>query len=235
MKHLKQDIAGTAGSNTAAGSHGIRRIILVALCALSTLGGNTLKAQTRIDLRTNLLTWAVGSPGLGVSVGFGPRWQVGIDGSYGNWTVSHNSTAIRFTTAGAEARYYLQPEKASGRTAKAGSKAENIGSSTKYASSSTPRGLYLGIDARYSHFNDYLSDTGHEGDLITAGIVVGYSFNLGHPRWSLDASLGCGYVHRHYERYTWYQPAQDFIYLGTRTRNGLGLTNVNVSIAYRLW
>lgn len=230
MKHQKQDIAGTAGSNNAAASNSSARLnantrrsirsifLLVILCAACTVGSNRAQAQTRIDLRTNLLTWAVGSPGLGVSVGFGPRWQVGIDGSYGNWAVSHNSTAIRFSTAGAEARYYLQPKKASGNAAKAAA-----------------RGLYLGIDARYSHFNDYFTETGHEGDLLTAGILVGYTFTLGHPRWSLDASLGCGYVHRDYERYTWYPPAQDFLYLGSRTRNGFGLTNASVSIAYRLW
>lgn len=233
MKHQKQDIAGTAGSHRTPASNGTARLnantrgsirsifLLVILCAACTVGSNRAQAQTRIDLRTNLLTWAVGSPGLGVSVGFGPRWQVGIDGSYGNWAVSHNSTAIRFSTAGAEARYYLQAKKASGNAAK--------------ASASAARGLYLGIDARYSHFNDYITKTGHEGDLLTAGILVGYTFTLGHPRWSLDASLGCGYVHRDYERYTWYPPAKDFLYLGSRTRNGFGLTNASVSIAYRLW
>lgn len=250
MKHQKQDIAGTAGSHRTPASNGTARshahdrsnstarlnantrgsirsiFLLVILCAACTVGSNRAQAQTRIDLRTNLLTWAVGSPGLGVSIGFGPRWQVGIDGSYGNWAVSHNSTAIRFSTAGAEARYYLQPKKASGTAAKAGSSAVNA---------SAARGLYLGIDARYSHFNDYFTETGHEGDLLTAGILVGYTFTLGHPRWSLDASLGCGYVHRDYERYTWYPPAQDFLYLGSRTRNGFGLTNASVSIAYRLW
>lgn len=267
MKHQKQDIAGTAGSHRTPASNGTARshaddrsnstarlnantcgsirsiFLLVILCAACTVGSNRAQAQTRIDLRTNLLTWAVGSPGLGVSVGFGPRWQVGIDGSYGNWAVSHNSTAIRFSTAGAEARYYLQPKKASGNAAKAGSNAANIGSnaanigsSAAYANASAAaRGLYLGIDARYSHFNDYFTETGHEGDLLTAGILVGYTFTLGHPRWSLDASLGCGYVHRDYERYTWYPPAQDFLYLGSRTRNGFGLTNASVSIAYRLW
>lgn len=233
MKHQKQDIAGTAGSHRTPASNGTARLnantrgsirsifLLVILCAACTVGSNRAQAQTRIDLRTNLLTWAVGSPGLGVSVGFGPRWQVGIDGSYGNWAVSHNSTAIRFSTAGAEARVYLQAKKASGNAAK--------------ASASAARGLYLGIDARYSHFNDYITKTGHEGDLLTAGILVGYTFTLGHPRWSLDASLGCGYVHRDYERYTWYPPAKDFLYLGSRTRNGFGLTNASVSIAYRLW
>lgn len=245
MKHQKQDIAGTAGSHRTPASNGTARLnantrgsirsifLLVILCAACTVGSNRAQAQTRIDLRTNLLTWAVGSPGLGVSVGFGPRWQIGIDGSYGNWAVSHNSTAIRFSTAGAEARYYLQAKKASGNAAKAGSSAANIGSST--ANASAARGLYLGINARYSHFNDYITETGHEGDLLTAGILVGYTFTLGHPRWSLDASLGCGYVHRDYERYTWYPPAQDFLYRGSRTRNGFGLTNASVSIAYRLW
>lgn len=209
MIQPKINIAGHAGRN-----HGsIRRITLVALCALCVLCTNPLKAQTRVDLRTNLLTWAVGSPGLGVSLGIGPCWQVGIDGSYGNWNVSHRSTAIRISTAGAEARRYLQPA-----------------TEDKNAC----RGIYLGLDTRYTHFNHRLTDIGREGDLITAGILVGYTFCLGHPRWSLDASLGCGYIHRNYERYTWYEPAQDFRYLDTRTRNGFGLTNLSVSIAYRL-
>jgi len=177
----------------------------------------------RPGLRANLLTWALGSPGLGLTLDVGPRWQFGIDGSYGNWDISHRTHAVRISTAGGEARRYFK------RGVDKGTRERVDEELTR----SRGRGAYLGIDVRYTHFNQLLTDVGREGDLLTAGILVGYTFTLGHPRWSLDASLGCGYVHRSYDRYSWYPPAGEFRLLNSRTRNGLGLTNLTVGLGYQ--
>ena len=47
---------------------------------------STSSPSPRLSLRSNLLLWAFGSPSLGMDLTLGRRWQVGLDGSYGNWT-----------------------------------------------------------------------------------------------------------------------------------------------------
>ena len=46
---------------------------------------STSSPSPRLSLRSNLLLWAFGSPSLGMDLTLGRRWQVGLDGSYGNW------------------------------------------------------------------------------------------------------------------------------------------------------
>jgi len=102
---------------------------------------------------------------------------------------------------------------------------------------SSSRGAYLGIDLRYTHFNEQLltaGTPGREGDLISAGILLGYSFALdpcGH--WAIDAALALGYQHQNYDRYTWYAPAAQSRLLGTRTHDRFTLTALDVALVYR--
>jgi len=179
-------------------------------------------APTGFSLRTNLLLWAFGSPSLGLDLTFGSRWQAGIDGSYGNWHLSHTSNAARLTTAGVQLRRYFR----SFQTPHTGR--------GSYRSNS--RGLYLGVDLRYTHFNEQLltPDTGREGDLLTAGLLLGYSFTLGtNGQWALDTALGLGYIHKDYDRYAWYNPAGMNRRIGSRNTDAFGLTTLEAALVYR--
>lgn len=102
---------------------------------------------------------------------------------------------------------------------------------------SSSRGAYLGIDLRYTHFNEQLltaGTPGREGDLISAGILLGYSFALDPcGRWAIDAALALGYQYQDYDRYTWYAPAAQNRLLGTRTHNRFTLTALDVALVYR--
>ena len=60
---------------------------------------STSSPSPRLSLRSNLLLWAFGSPSLGMDLTLGRRWQVGLDGSYGNWSLSHRTLAARLSTA----------------------------------------------------------------------------------------------------------------------------------------
>jgi len=203
--------------------------------AASTAGnaGNTASntAGSRLSLRTNLLTWALGSPGLGLALDLSPRWQLSLDGSYGNWSISHRTHALRLSTAGVEVRRYFRtqsPHRA------ANCPLSIVNCQLSPVNCPLAPGPYLGLDLRYLHFNTLWGSVGREGDQLSAGILAGYSFTLGHPRWTLDASIGLGYRHRSYDRYTWYAPAHDFRLLGHRHRNSLGLTSIGVALNYRL-
>ena len=93
------------------------------------------------------------------------------------------------------------------------------------------------IDLRYTHFNEQLltaGTPGREGDLISAGILLGYSFTLDPcGRWAIDAALALGYQYQDYDRYTWYAPAAQNRLLGTRTHNRFTLTALDVALVYR--
>ena len=70
---------------------------------------STSSPSPRLSLRSNLLLWAFGSPSLGMDLTLGRRWQVGLDGSYGNWSLSHRTHAARLSTAGLQLRRYFRP------------------------------------------------------------------------------------------------------------------------------
>lgn len=188
---------------------------------------STSSPSPRLSLRSNLLLWAFGSPSLGMDLTLGRRWQVGLDGSYGNWSLSHRTHAARLSTAGLQLRRYFRPF-----TNRNSASHPNL---DIYISSS--RGVYLGIDLRYTHFNEQLltaGTPGREGDLISAGILLGYSFALDPcGRWAIDAALALGYQYQDYDRYTWYAPAAQNRLLGTRTHNRFTLTALDVALVYR--
>lgn len=196
----------------------IRIILTGALLALTSI---TCALSAQVDglgLRTNLPSWLVLSPSLGADISWNGRYMAVVDGSYGNWDISESSSnAIRLSSVGVEGRRYFS----------AGN-----GETWYNPTGGKYRGLYMGIDGRYIRFNTKLSKTNREGNMYTAGLLVGYTFHI-RSNWVVDASIGAGYVHREYDRYKWYPPAEDYRGLGLRKIDGLGLTNLSVSLAYR--
>lgn len=187
------------------------------------------KHTVQLGLRTNLLTWAAGAPGIGIDLSIGNRWQVGVDGAYGNWDLSEDCEGVRIITAGVQLRRYFRPfgTKHTGRDV-------NRNGVLEYTSNS--RGWFLGVDARYTHYNEqfFSSEGGTEGDAITGGLIGGYSFTLdksGH--WGVDALLGAGFVHKEYDKYSWYEPAQMNRITGSNEKNKFGITTAEVSITYK--
>lgn len=196
----------------------IRIILISALLALTTI---TRAQSVRVDgvgLRTNLLSWAVLSPSLGVDIAWNNRYMLVADGSYGDWHLSDDDMGVRLSSIGVEARRYFSN----------GSKEVwyNPGGSNYF-------GLYTGIDARYIRFNANFGEKNREGNMYTAGLLLGYTFHTLNSHWVVDASFGFGYVHREYDKCKWYPPANDYRSLGLKKMDGPGLTNLNVSLAYR--
>ena len=180
----------------------------------------TTATALRPGLRTNLLAWACGSASLGADLQWGTRWQAGIDGSIalktapdGGWT---GSNKLAVSSVGAEVRRYFGiPRHSTG------------------GKSSAHQGLYLGLGTRYLKF-DCLKDaqaTGREGTILTAGLILGYTFRLP-ARFTMDIAAGAGYLHKDYNRYTWYEPARQNRFLNSKTTNAARLTHAEISVAY---
>ena len=185
--------------------------------------------KVAIGVRTNLLTWAVGAPGIGFDVRFAERWQVAIDGAYGNWDLDNESESVRITTAGLQARRYF-------RTFGTPHVGRDLDGNGKFEYVSLSRGAFVGLDVRYYHYNQtwFSHVGGSEGDAITAGIIGGYSFVLSKDgRWGVDALLGLGFVHNDYVDYEYYSPAQLNRITYPNVKNKFGLTTAEVSFTYK--
>lgn len=197
----------------------IRIILTSALLVLTSI---TCALSAQVDglgLRTNLPAWILLSPSLGADISWNSRYMLVVDGSYGDWNLDQDKEGIRLSSIGVEARRYFS----------AGADSEK-----KWYNPAGGRynGLYAGIDARYLRFNTNLSGKHREGNMYTAGVLAGYTFHTA-SNWVIDTSIGLGYVHREYDSYKWYPPANDDRGLGLKKKNGLGLTNLSVSLAYR--
>ena len=232
----QQTAAQAAAAQAAAAKEEVATAQAATQAASATQATAASAPRNLFTLRANALTWIFGNIGIGAGIDLGTQWQLNIDAAYGNWNTSPGSFYnFRATTLGIETRRYFNPWN---RNWNPDSKS-NTGKSTGSTGigSSTPgksTGFYLGADLRYMHFNLMPGDTGREGNLFTAGILGGYTFNLWHPRWTLDTSIGLGYIHMSYDKYRQYPPIDGPRMLRHRTRNLFGPTNLSVSIAYRL-
>ena len=212
----------------------MKRSITVALLMglMMSFQGKAQEASSEkvtLGIRTNLVTWAVGAPGIGIDVRFANCWQVGVDGAYGNWDLNGESEGVRVTTAGIQARRYFRPF----GTPHVG---RDLNGNGKFENTNLSRGAFVGLDVRYTHFNQtfFSYAGGTEGDAYTAGVVGGYSLALSKDgRWGVDMLLGLGYICKDYVTYEWYEPAQMNIQTGSNEKNKFGLTTAEVSITYK--
>lgn len=176
--------------------------LLVAGSLTCSLSGQVLG----VGVRTNVASWALLSPSLGVDVMLPGSFMVTLDGCYGDWGISKSSSsAIRLSSVGLGGRKYFDL---------------------------TSRGWFVGVDARFLRFNTLKDKIHREGNMITAGVLGGYTFLLG-KNWWLDTSVGAGYINQRYDKAKYYPPAGEDRGLGTRKKNTVGLTNLSIAIVYR--
>lgn len=230
-----------------------KEITIAAALLLLLLGTAPATAQVKnIGLRTNLLSWAMASPALGVDVQWNNRWQATLDGHISLMSDdpdNGHARYLRVSGAGAEVRRYFETEHHSTdirRSSATGSStatsigtvtsigtATNSSTATSIGNTGLPfHGAYLALGARYLKFDHLLfSDTGREGIAYTAGLTVGYTFFLP-ARWTVDAAIGAGYRYKDYTRYEWYKPVLQNRFLNEKSNHSFGITHAEVSLVY---
>lgn len=162
----------------------IKRKFCLLLLALTAVLG--VSAQSRVALKTNLLTDAALSPNIGVEVGLKPHWSIEAVGELNLWTVNDHKWKHWF--AQPEARYWFCDY-----FAKHFVGVHLLGGQYNFG--------HLSNDVKFlgSDFSK-LTDNRYQGWAVGGGIAYGYSFLLGH-HWDLELEIGIGYLYTKFDEY----------------------------------
>ncbi|MDR0893222.1 MAG: DUF3575 domain-containing protein [Mediterranea sp.] len=164
-------------------------------------------------VKTNLLYDATTTFNLGMEFKVGRHYSFDLSANYNLWTFDNNKK-LKHLLVQPELRYWLcEPF---------------------YAH-------FFGLHALYSHYNiggmrlplgilPRLDETRYQGDLYGVGLSYGYQWLLA-SRWSMEFSLGVGYLHL---RYKAYKCASCGAYKHTRSRDYLAPTKLGISIIYNI-
>jgi hypothetical protein len=98
-------------------------------------------------------------------------------------------------------------------------------------------GHFFGIHGAYANFNisgvgfsDFMKDHRFEGNLYGGGISYGYQWVLS-PHWSLEATIGVGYLYIDYDRYECKDCGKK---LESTNKNYFGPTKAGISLIYMI-
>lgn len=181
------------------------------VCILFLALGLSLSAQN-VAVKTNLLYDATTTLNLAAEIGLAPRWTLDLSANYNPFSFSDNKK-WKHWMAQPEARYWF-------------CEAFN--------------GHFLGMHLLGGQYNVgnidipalpiFPSGKGdrYEGYYYGAGLAYGYQWVLG-KRWSIEASLGLGYVRAHYDRYDCPKCGE---WKEKGTKNYFGVTKAAVSLIY---
>ena len=162
---------------------------LLALLLMALLTGTGAYAQEASDkqktpdyrfaVRTNVLYDAFLLPTLGVEWRISHSIGLKLDGSFSWWGGNHGKVQ-KVWLVNPEVRWYLLRD----------------------------RRFYAGVSGSYGEYNIYKylpgkllkGDTGYQGKLWNAGVMLGYQLSLSRS-FSLDFNLGLGYTHSAYDSF----------------------------------
>jgi hypothetical protein len=167
-----------------------------------------LQAQ-KIAEKTNLAGWASLSPNIGGEIALSRKWSLDAGLSYHPWKIS-NAVSLR--------HWLLSPE-------------------IRWWPCHSFKGSFWGIHALTGQFNVHaIPLTGmpkeyeYAGFLIGGGLSYGYYFPLS-TRWSLELSIGAGYVWIDYDKYECKECLEK---IAEGAYNYFGLTRLGLSLIYFL-
>ena len=180
------------------------------ICLLFLLTGIPLSAQD-VSIKTNLLYDASTTINLGTEISLVPKWTLDLSANYNAWTFSNNKK-WKHWLAQPEARYWLC-EKFNGHVFGA----HLLGGQYNWGGIKLPLGLW-------SDLKNYR----YEGWYAGAGVSYGYQWLLSN-RWSIETSIGLGYIHAYYDKYECVTCGE---WLGNGKKDYLGVTKAAVSLIY---
>lgn len=164
-----------------------------------------------VALKTNLPGWAMASPNFGVEIGLGKKSTLDVYGSINPFEFGDGKQWKHWLVQ-PEYRYWFC-EKFHGHFL--GFHA--IGGEYNLARVKIPFGLYKG-----------LRETRYQGWGVGAGVAYGYQWLLS-KHWSLEATLGIGYIYSEYDRYPCAKCGRK---IESGTKHYFGPTKAAISLIY---
>lgn len=159
------------------------------------------------QLRTNLLSWAVLAPNVGIEFTFADRWSALLETGWTHWNWSDGKRRFRFRSLWPEVRYHFA------------------------ANTTATRFWYVGMYLAEGQYNYHLGDgNGRQGHFWGMGLSGGYLLPLNKQFW-MDFGISLGYTSDRYHIYR-YQTDRD-IWISTDSGNHFGPTKARVSLVWK--
>jgi len=172
-------------------------------------------ASQNIALKSNLIYDATATLNLGVEVKFAPKWTADLSANYNPFAFSNDKKwkhwmlqpELRYWFCEAFNRHFVG--------------AHLLGGVFNTGNVNAPSFLSI-----------FPTDKGYrfEGEMVGAGLSYGYHHVLS-PRWSLEYSLGLGWVHSNYDKYDCPHCGD---HIKSDTKDFFGVTKAAVSLIYMI-
>lgn len=168
----------------------------------------------KASIKTNLLYGATTTPNLAFEIGLSGKTSLELNVGYNPWEFSNNKKLKH---------YLIQPE-------------------LRWWFCETFNGSFMGVHLLGGEYNvggiklpfgmfPSLQDYRYEGYFYGGGISLGHQWIL-NKRWSIEATLGVGYIRTEYDKYPCEECGKK---IKTDGKNYWGPTKAGISLTYYLW
>ena len=167
-----------------------------------------VKSQTVLAVKNNLLYDLALAPNIEVEIPIGKRWSLNTEYKCPWWLNSKHDFCYQLLSGGMEGRCWLGNRQKRDRLT----------------------GHFIGLYAEGGIYDFQLRGDGYQGNYYrAAGVTYGYARQLAR-HFSLEFSLGIGYLTTEYKKYTPYEG--DIIWTNSGRYNFIGPTKAKVSLVW---
>ena len=167
-----------------------------------------VKSQTVLAVKNNLLYDLALAPNLEVEIPVGKRWSLNAEYKCPWWLNSKHNFCYQLLSGGVEGRCWLGNRQKRNRLT----------------------GHFVGLYAEGGIYDFQLQGDGYQGKYYgAAGVTYGYARQLA-LHFSLEFSLGIGYLTTEYKKYTPYEG--DIIWTNSGRYNFIGPTKAKISLVW---
>ena len=167
-----------------------------------------VKSQTVLAVKNNLLYDLALAPNIEVEIPIGKRWSLNTEYKCPWWLNSKHDFCYQLLSGGMEGRCWLGNRQKRNRLT----------------------GHFIGLYAEGGIYDFQLRGDGYQGKYYgAAGVTYGYARQLAR-HFSLEFSLGIGYLTTEYKKYTPYEG--DIIWTNSGRYNFIGPTKAKVSLVW---
>lgn len=167
-----------------------------------------VESRTVLAVKNNLLYDLALAPNIEVEIPMGKKWSLNAEYKCPWWLNSKHEFCYQLLSGGMEGRYWLGNRQRRNRLT----------------------GHFIGLYAEGGIYDFQFHGDGYQGKYYgAAGMTYGYARQLA-PHFSLEFSLGIGYLTTEYKKYTPYE--EDIVWTNSGRYNFIGPTKAKISLVW---